>query len=48
MRAWLASAGLKVTATTEQYVSATGAPAAVRAAFGTTLRNYSVAIRTTD
>jgi len=43
VRGWLASAGLKVTATTEQYVSATGSTAAIHAAFGTSLRNYSVA-----
>ncbi|MBC3839672.1 hypothetical protein GXW82_03815 [Streptacidiphilus sp. 4-A2] len=42
VRSWLAGAGMKVTATTEQYITATGDPATVRAAFGTPLVNYAV------
>jgi subtilase family serine protease len=42
VQSWLASAGLKVGTTTEQYITATGGPAAVQAAFGTTLNNYAV------
>ena len=42
VRGWLTSAGLKVTASAEQYLTATGTAAAVHAAFNTTLDNYSV------
>jgi subtilase family serine protease len=39
--AWLKSAGLKVTGTTEHYVSVSGATAAAEKAFGTQLHNYA-------
>ncbi len=42
VKAWLAGAGMRVTADTEQYISATGSPATVRAAFGTPLDDYAV------
>ncbi len=42
VRAWLRQAGLRVTASTEQYISVTGTAAAVRRAFGTRLRNYTL------
>jgi subtilase family serine protease len=42
VQAWLKGAGLKVASTTEQEVTATGDAAAVHAAFGSTLRDYSV------
>jgi subtilase family serine protease len=42
VRSWLAGAGLKVTAATEQYLTATGNAAAVHAAFGTTLGDFAV------
>jgi subtilase family serine protease len=42
VRAWLRRAGLRVTATTEQYVAVTGTAAAVHRAFGTRLRNYTL------
>jgi subtilase family serine protease len=42
VRAWLRQAGLRVTASTEQYISVAGPAAAVRRAFGTRLRNYTL------
>ena len=42
VRAWLRHAGLRVTASTEQYISVAGPAAAVRRAFGTRLRNYTL------
>ncbi|HEV2636797.1 MAG TPA: protease pro-enzyme activation domain-containing protein [Actinocrinis sp.] len=42
VRAWLTSSGLKVTASTEQYLAISGTAAAVHAAFDTTLDNFSV------
>lgn len=42
VRSWLTSAGLKVTGSAEQYLTVTGNAAAVHAAFGTTLDDFSV------
>jgi subtilase family serine protease len=42
VRAWLRQAGLRVTASTEQYISVTGTAAAARRAFGARLRNYTL------
>ncbi|CAM5385809.1 S53 family peptidase [Streptomyces aurantiogriseus] len=41
VRAWLTSAGLKVTGVTRHYVSVTGDVAAAEKAFGTQLHNYT-------
>ncbi|MEU2284038.1 S53 family peptidase [Streptomyces sp. NPDC013178] len=41
VRAWLTSAGLKVTGVTRHYVSVTGDVAAAEKAFGTQLHNYA-------
>ncbi|MFI0963669.1 protease pro-enzyme activation domain-containing protein [Streptomyces sp. NPDC021080] len=41
VNAWLKSAGLKVTGTTQHYVSVTGDVAAAEKAFGTKLHNYT-------
>ncbi|MFG2947706.1 S53 family peptidase [Streptomyces adustus] len=46
VKAWLASAGLKVTGTTQHYVSVTGDVAAAEKAFGTQLHNYTKGSRT--
>ncbi|MFJ4929911.1 protease pro-enzyme activation domain-containing protein [Streptomyces sp. NPDC088736] len=43
---WLKSAGLKVTGTTQHYVSVTGDVAAAEKAFGTQLHNYTKGSRT--
>jgi subtilase family serine protease len=39
---WLTGAGLKITRTTEQYVTVTGTAATVRKAFGVRLRDYAL------
>ncbi|MDX2678595.1 S53 family peptidase [Streptomyces sp. NY05-11A] len=41
VKSWLTSAGLKVTGTTEHYVSVSGEVAAAEKAFGTQLHNYA-------
>ncbi|MPY30868.1 S8/S53 family peptidase [Streptomyces adustus] len=46
VKAWLASAGLKVTGTTQHYVSVSGDVAAAEKAFGTQLHNYTKGSRT--
>ncbi|MFD7879978.1 protease pro-enzyme activation domain-containing protein [Streptomyces sp. NPDC059766] len=46
VKAWLASAGLKVTGTTAHYVSVSGDVAAAEKAFGTQLHNYAKGSRT--
>ncbi|HUZ22784.1 MAG TPA: S53 family peptidase [Streptosporangiaceae bacterium] len=42
VKSWLTGAGLKITATAEQYVSVTGTPTAAGRAFGTRLRDYAL------
>ncbi|MFF5978614.1 protease pro-enzyme activation domain-containing protein [Streptomyces olindensis] len=46
VKAWLTSAGLKVTGVTRHYVSVTGDVAAAEKAFGTQLHNFSKGART--
>ncbi|NGO09548.1 S8/S53 family peptidase [Streptomyces sp. HC44] len=46
VKAWLKSAGLKVTGTTRHYVSVTGEVAAAEKAFGTQLHNYTKGAKT--
>lgn len=46
VRAWLESAGLKVTGSTQHYVSVTGDVAAAEKAFGTQLHNYTKGSKT--
>ncbi|MER5597147.1 S53 family peptidase [Streptomyces sp. NPDC002265] len=46
VKAWLASAGLKVTGTTAHYVSVSGDVAAAEKAFGTQLHNYAKGSKT--
>ncbi|MER5433772.1 S53 family peptidase [Streptomyces sp. NPDC002588] len=46
VKSWLASAGLKVTGTTQHYVSVTGDVAAAEKAFGTQLHNYAKGTKT--
>ncbi|MGX1548945.1 S53 family peptidase [Streptomyces adustus] len=46
VKAWLASAGLKVTGTTQHYVSVSGDVAAAEKAFGTQLHNYTKGSKT--
>jgi len=46
VKSWLASAGLKVTGTTQHYVSVTGDVAAAEKAFGTQLHNYTKGSKT--
>ncbi|MEU1518193.1 S53 family peptidase [Streptomyces sp. NPDC005811] len=46
VKAWLTAAGLKVTGTTEHYVSVSGDVAAAEKAFGTQLHNYTKGSKT--
>ncbi|MEH0543926.1 S53 family peptidase [Streptomyces sp. B21-105] len=46
VKSWLAAAGLKVTGTTEHYVSVSGDVAAAEKAFGTQLHNYAKGSKT--
>ncbi|WP_030932340.1 S53 family peptidase [Streptomyces sp. NRRL S-646] len=46
VKSWLRSAGLKVTGTTQHYVSVTGDVAAAEKAFGTQLHNYTKGSKT--
>jgi subtilase family serine protease len=46
VKAWLTAAGLKVTGTTEHYVSVSGDVAAAEKAFGTQLHNYAKGSKT--
>ncbi|MFF3940258.1 S53 family peptidase [Streptomyces phaeofaciens] len=46
VRAWLTAAGLKITGTSEHYVSVSGDVAAAERAFGTQLHNYAKGGRT--
>lgn len=46
VKAWLAAAGLKVTGTTQHYVSVSGDVAAAEKAFGTQLHNYTKGSKT--